>query len=178
MSLQERPYQWPDRQKAASKIKALRGPKLNAPASTRTSVLHLCKCSRCQRRPSNAASRLRERVSKGKLAAAELNGILRRLEYQCAFPGGVHQLRNCLGDLLAVEADTRFWPAVSQQAVSPRFLRRLCKVYTSFDIAVDHQIRLLHLRPGVARSPFLGEAFTADRFRCEAVLSPRNESHS
>jgi hypothetical protein len=126
-------------------------------------------CLHCQQRPSNAASRLRERVRKAREASAELHGILRRLQYQSAAPGGIHELHICLDDLLKVEINTCFRPALSRQAVSPRFLRRLCKVYTSFDISVDHQIRVMHLRPGVARSPFLGEAFAADRFRCDDV---------
>lgn len=167
--LQEHPYQRPPQTTAPSSIKALHAPHFAGPR-TRGSLIHLSPCARCKRRASDAAAKLRLALSQAKLAASELDGMLRRLQYQASIPGGVHQLRHCFDDLVAIETATSFKPALSQQAVSPRFLRRLCKLYTSFDVAVDHQIRLLHMRPGVDRTPVLGAAFAADRFRCGAAV--------
>ena len=171
MCLQEHPYQCPSQQDEPSSIRALHAPHFAGPR-TRGSLIHLSPCTRCKRRPANAAAKLRSALKHAKQAASELDGMARRLQYQISIPGGVHQLKHCFDDLMSIETHTSFKPTLAQQAVSPRFLRRLCKLYTSFDIAVDHQIRLLHMRPGVDRTPVPGAAFAADRFRCDTLPVP------
>jgi hypothetical protein len=98
---------------------------------------------------------------------AELQGLIRRLEFQLRSPGGGQALPRCIHNLTSVSLDVDvFTPKPWMQAVSPRFLRRLCKAYTSFDLTVDHQISVLHYRSDVKRSPFQGELYVGDRFKC------------
>ena len=96
-----------------------------------------------------------------------LHGLIRRLNFQLQSPGGGQALHRCIHELQRVDnVDLDiFTPALWKQAVSPRFLRRLCKLYTSHDLIVDHQIPVLHSRINVARSPFQGELYVGDRFK-------------
>jgi hypothetical protein len=69
--------------------------------------------------------------------------------------------------VMQVDIETEvFVPKLWDRAVSPRFLRRLCKLYTSMDLIVDHQIPVMKARPDVERSPHLGELYVADRYKC------------
>ena len=166
--LQARPYQYPGPPAAPSTIKALRGPRF-PPKLGRAAVEHLCQCARCRRRPANALEAARAVLATTVKAANEIDACTRRLTYQVTIPGGLDECPRCIDSLMRIDLDTQTAPALSEQAVSPRFLRRLCKLYTSYDLTVDHQVELLHARPDVDRSPHLGEAFAADRFRCDAL---------
>jgi hypothetical protein len=169
--MQVHPYQKKQAKQPESLVKALHGPKV-PPHATRASLLQLCKCPRCRKRPENTLPDARTKLAKTKEVYAELGALVRRISFQLKTPGGVHELKECIDDLLYIEMDTSSSvPKLSDQAVSPRFLRRLCKLYTSYDIVVDHQIPTMHCRPDIDRSPFFGEMYAGDRFRCDLDLS-------
>lgn len=76
---------------------------------------------------------------------------------------------------MQVDLDTDvFVPKLWDRGVSPRFLRRLCKLYTSLDLIVDHQIPIMKGRPDVDRSPHLGELYVADRYKYESCFLPES----
>lgn len=111
---------------------------------------------------------MRKRIASVADVNTVLHGLIRRLTFQLHSPGGGQALHRCIHQLQRVDdvAPDTFAPSLWKQAVSPRFLRRLCKLYTSFDLIVDHQIPVLHYRHNVGRSPFQGELYVGDRFKC------------
>lgn len=165
--LQAHPFQAPEAKQPDIVVKALEGPS-TPPAFNKVAILQLSRCSKCQGRNPNKIYNMRQRLSSIAEVNTALHGLIRRLSFQLDSPGGGQALHRCVHELQqfdGVELDI-FTPAPWNQAVSPRFLRRLCKLYTSFDLIVDHQIPVLHYRHNVNRSPWNGELYVGDRFKC------------
>lgn len=147
-------------------MKTLRGSTFPAPAQNKASLLYLCLCSACKTRSPAAIEKARKKLAVTKDINTELQSLVRRLSFQLNTPGGPQNIGRCIHDIsrIAINTDV-FLPPVWHQAVSPRFLRRLCKVYTASDLTVDHSIAILHYRTNVLRSPYQGELYVSDRFR-------------
>lgn len=168
--MQQRPFQKPPPKPPPSEVRALRSVR-SGPVPTRASLLHLSKCGDCIHRPESTIPIARLKLAKTKEAVGALDSLVRRVTYQLDTPGGRNDAAHALPALVEVDVDAR--PAalpLEAQAVSPRFLRRLCKLYTSSDLIVDHSVAVMHYRPDVDRSVYLGEMYAADRFRCALRL--------
>lgn len=165
-ALQPHPFQAPHESSPEIVVKALEGPAI-PPAFNKVSCLLLSRCAKCKTRNPNKVTTLRKRTALCKDVNVALHGLIRRLSFQLNSAGGGLALHRCVQDLTEVDVvDLEVFTLKPwNQAVSPRFLRRLCKLYTSFDLIVDHQIPVLHCRHNVNRSPFQGELYIGDRFR-------------
>lgn len=163
-----------------SLVKTLRSSSFPAPAQNKSSLLYLCLCKVCKKRPPGAIEVARKRLAVTQEINTELQSLVNRLSFQLHTPGGPQNIKRCIYDITRIGIDTDvFSPPVWHQAVSPRFLRRLCKLYTASDLTVDHAIPTLHYRTNVLRSPYQGELYVSDRFKCAVPyqicphLSPR-----
>lgn len=165
--LQAHPFQAPQSKPPVLVVKALERPSI-PPAFNKVACLQLSRCNKCKSRNSHKISNMHKRIASVADVNTALQGLIRRLTFQLQSPGGGQALNRCIHDLKqvhGVELDI-FTPAPWNQAVSPRFLRRLCKLYTASELIVDHQIPVLHTRHNVNRSPFQGELYVGDRFKC------------
>jgi len=165
-ALQEHPYEASQTSPPTFLVKTLRSCTFPAPVQTKSSLLHLSLCDACKSRPPGAIDHARKKLAMRKEVNSELHSLVRRLSFQIHTPGGPQNLKRCIYDLSRIGINTDvFVPPVWRQAVSPRFLRRLCKLYTASDLTVDHSIPTLHYRSNVLRSPYQGELYVSDRFR-------------
>lgn len=164
--MQEHNYQYTGGSLPPRVIKALRDPTY-PPHNTRKTAPHRLACKHCCQHDPSQLARARAALAATRNVAEALETTVRRLRHQLSQPGGAEALPQCLSQLVDfsdVFADAV--PPLWEQAVSPRFLRRLCKLYTGADVAVDQQVPELRGRPDVERAPFMGEQFVGDRFRC------------
>ena len=147
-------------------VKALRAPAF-PPAPTKSSMLCLARCASCRHRDPHLLEKLERLTHATENVTHELSNMHRKLAYLLQCPGGPQQLPECIDDAVAIDPDMYgLLPKIWECAVSPRFLRRLCKMYTASDLIVDHQIPVLHSRSDVDRSPHLGECYVGDRYKC------------
>eukprot|EP00892_Ulva_mutabilis_P007108 jgi/Ulvmu1/476/UM001_0484.1 len=170
----EHPYESAQTPPPTFLVKALRSSTFPAPAQNKASLMALSLCNACKSRPPGAIDKARKKLSLTKQINNELHSLVRRLSFQIHTPGGPQNIKRCIYEISTIGISTDvFVPPVWRQAVSPRFLRRLCKLYTASDLTVDHAIPTLHYRANVLRSPYQGELYVSDRFREYPDLAPK-----